>query len=40
MTKEETEEFEEEPEEVEELDTSLPEFSAEPDLEEELLEEP
>jgi tetratricopeptide (TPR) repeat protein len=34
------EELEEETEEVEELDTSLPEFSAEPDLEEELLEEP
>ena len=30
----------EESEEVEELDTSLPELSAEPDLEEELLEEP
>lgn len=37
---EESEEQEEESEEVEELDTSLPEFSAEPDLEEELLEEP
>jgi hypothetical protein len=37
---EETEESEEETEEVEELDTSLPELSAEPDLEEELLEEP
>jgi hypothetical protein len=37
---EESEEFDEEPEEVEELDTSLPEFSAEPELEEELLEEP
>ncbi|HEY8921652.1 MAG TPA: tetratricopeptide repeat protein [Candidatus Limnocylindria bacterium] len=34
------EESEEETEEVEELDTSLPEFSAEPDVEEELLEEP
>src|SRR5205823_1652743 len=30
----------EEPEEVEELDTTLPEFSTEPELEEELLEEP
>ena len=29
----------EESEEVEELDTTLPEFSAEPELEEELLEE-
>jgi tetratricopeptide (TPR) repeat protein len=37
---EESEEYEEESEEVEELDTSLPELSAEPDLEEELLEEP
>lgn len=37
---EESEENEEESEEVEELDTSLPELSAEPDLEEELLEEP
>jgi predicted negative regulator of RcsB-dependent stress response len=37
---EESEEYEEESEVVEELDTSLPEFSAEPDLEEELLEEP
>jgi tetratricopeptide (TPR) repeat protein len=37
---EESEEFDEEPEEVEELDTTLPEFSAEPELEEELLEEP
>ena len=27
-------------EEVEELDTTLPEFSAEPELEEELVEEP
>ncbi len=37
---EESEEVDEESEEVEELDTSLPELSAEPDLEEELLEEP
>ena len=37
---EESEEFEEEPEEVEVLDTTLPEFSTEPELEEELLEEP
>jgi Tetratricopeptide repeat. len=37
---EESEENEDESEEVEELDTSLPELSAEPDLEEELLEEP
>ena len=33
-------EADEDAEEVEELDTTLPEFSAEPDLEEELLEEP
>ncbi|HEX2140644.1 MAG TPA: tetratricopeptide repeat protein [Candidatus Limnocylindria bacterium] len=37
---EESEEQDEEQEEVEELDTTLPEYSAEPDLEEELLEEP
>jgi tetratricopeptide (TPR) repeat protein len=36
---EESEEPEEEQEEVEELDTSLPEFSTEPELEEELIEE-
>ncbi len=37
---EESEEQEEEQEEVEELDTSLPEYSSEPELEEEPLEEP
>ena len=36
---EESEEPDEDSEEVEELDTSLPEYSAEPELEEELLEE-
>jgi tetratricopeptide (TPR) repeat protein len=36
---EESEELDEEQEEVEELDTSLPELSAEPELEEELIEE-
>jgi tetratricopeptide (TPR) repeat protein len=36
---EEVEELEEESEEVEELDTALPEFSAEPELEEEIVEE-
>lgn len=36
---EESEEPDEEQEEVEELDTSLPEYSAEPELEEELIEE-
>ena len=36
---EESEEPDEEQEEVEELDTSLPEFSTEPELEEELIEE-
>jgi hypothetical protein len=36
---EESEEPDEEQEEVEELDTSLPELSAEPELEEELIEE-
>lgn len=36
---EESDEPEEEQEEVEELDTSLPEFSTEPELEEELIEE-
>lgn len=36
----ETEEPDEDSEEVEELDTTLPEYSAEPDLEEELVEEP
>ena len=35
----ETEEAEEDSEEVEELDTTLPEYSAEPELEEELVEE-
>ena len=37
---EESEEFDEDSEEVEELDTTLPEYSGEPELEEELLEEP
>lgn len=36
---EESEDLDEEQEEVEELDTSLPEYSAEPELEEELIEE-
>jgi tetratricopeptide (TPR) repeat protein len=36
---EESEDYDEESEEVEELDTSLPEYSSEPELEEELLEE-
>jgi tetratricopeptide (TPR) repeat protein len=36
----ETEEADEDSEEVEELDTTLPEYSAEPELEEELVEEP
>lgn len=37
---EESEEPDEDSEEVEELDTTLPEYSAEPELEEELIEEP
>jgi hypothetical protein len=37
---EEQEEVDEDSEEVEELDTSLPEYSAEPDDEEELADEP
>ncbi len=36
----ESEEADEDSEEVEELDTTLPEYSAEPELEEELVEEP
>ena len=36
----EAEEVDEDSEEVEELDTTLPEYSAEPEDEEELIEEP
>jgi hypothetical protein len=36
----EVEEADEDSEEVEELDTTLPEYSGEPELEEELVEEP